>query len=145
MGTYVGCYKMTEFMRRWRSGVPRTKAWREAQLVGALKRIFQPLPLGGLHADRAMEVKLITPSLHYSTTPPLHPPPLRCSRLCGPQRAPRRILLADRPERQIGCGQRPGNALAVQYSVRDFVLHLRALLLFENVAAGQLAARFWPA
>src|SRR6266480_910862 len=38
-----------------------------------------------------------------------------------------------------------GHAFPLQHSVRDFLLHLGALLLFENVAARQLAARFSPA
>src|SRR5437879_12986827 len=43
---------------------------------------------------------------------------------------------------------RRGHALPLQRIVHDFFLRLRALLLFEDVAAGQLAERFpralWP-
>jgi CHAT domain-containing protein len=48
---------MTEFIRRWRLGEPRAKAWREPQVVPApLEGIRQPVLLGSLHIDRSMEV-----------------------------------------------------------------------------------------
>ena len=50
---------MTEFIRRWRSGEPRAKAWREAQLsLLHSKEFSEPILLGRLHPDRPVAVSL---------------------------------------------------------------------------------------
>ena len=49
---------MTEFIRRWRSGEPRAKGWREAQLslLRSNERYKTPFFLGRFHPDRPVAV-----------------------------------------------------------------------------------------